>query len=401
MTGVNAYDAIQADPRAAGGLNISIDLGSSKSQSTTKRESASVRGSSVAAGGDLTVIAQGGGQASNVTVTGSSLSAGNNAAIKADGDIALRAAQNTFEQHSTNKSTNASIGVGVTVGSQGVGFTLNVAASAAQVAARIELENNSRYMNRDKVGRLKAELTDDLLRTCGTNASCFQEGFDRADRVASAYDVALILSHYPQLTKERADTLAQAVLDLAPGVSNASALYELVTGRTATGEEANRFFSSLGLVPVVGGMLKKGGQALHVFADAGKAVDVGKIGGSIGGKAALGFSEDAARAALSNIGRIDHSARHLIEAGIITANSGSKAARQAFQEIGQVILTNPEKTFDHVMSQGGQAVKGFYRKINGADVIIFVAKENVGKIATGDIVTAIKPSVQQMRNFGL
>ncbi|AHC50284.1 hypothetical protein AX27061_5832 [Achromobacter xylosoxidans NBRC 15126 = ATCC 27061] len=36
-------------------------------------------------------------------------------------------------------------------------------ASAAQVAARIELENNSRYMNRDKVGRLKAELTDDLL----------------------------------------------------------------------------------------------------------------------------------------------------------------------------------------------------------------------------------------------
>ncbi|CUJ39469.1 Filamentous hemagglutinin [Achromobacter xylosoxidans] len=132
LAGVNAYDAIQADPRAAGGLNISIDLGSSKSQSTTKRESASVRGSSVAAGGDLTVIAQGGGQASNVTVTGSSLSAGNNAAIKADGDIALRAAQNTFEQHSTNKSTNASIGVGVTVGSQGVGFTLNVAASAAR-----------------------------------------------------------------------------------------------------------------------------------------------------------------------------------------------------------------------------------------------------------------------------
>ncbi|MFY3707547.1 hypothetical protein ACOTD8_28620, partial [Achromobacter dolens] len=97
------------------------------------------------------------------------------------------------------------------------------AASAAQVAARIELENNSRYMNRDKVGRLKAELTDELLREC-TEARCFQEGFDRADRMASAYDVALILSHYPHLTKEKADTLAQAVLDLAPGVSNASAL---------------------------------------------------------------------------------------------------------------------------------------------------------------------------------
>ncbi|CUR66652.1 hemagglutinin repeat-containing protein [Achromobacter xylosoxidans] len=756
LAGVNAYDAIQADPRAAGGLNISIDLGSSKSQSTTKRESASVRGSTVAAGRDLTVIAQGGGQASNVTVTGSSLSAGNNAAIKADGDIALRAAQNTFEQHSTNKSTNASIGVGVTVGSQGVGFTLNVAASAArgkadgkdtswtsstvtagkvlglqsggdtsligaigqadrivasvgnnlrietlqdistyaskqqsagiagslcygyctssisgnvsqgqmksnfksaseqaglkagdggfivdvknnttliggliassdkavaeglntlatgtlvtenlknsasykasqvgisggygwggsggkdggkdaglgtdakgnvaggskaqpgtsvpqtsgglgmgtpvvaaasgrdssttysaisggtvvirdevaqqnltgmtaaetiaslnrdtssdtlnalkpifdkekieagfeivaesqrqvgqfltnrakeidsakrraedpslpyaervqaakeyadleskwgaqgrysqwgtiilgaasgnvmggtgqfvqaatvnylqtlgaaqikelsrelggegsvghaalhavlgcagavaqgascgaggvgalsgvvlskllesvesdearglsteemqarvnlissivagvagaidpsaataaQVAARIELENNSFYTNRKQVAQMKAELIDDLLKRCGSDPQCLQAGFEKADRMASAYDVTLTLRHYPQLTKEKADALAQAALDLAPGVSNASALYELMAGKTATGEEANRFFSAIGLVPVVGGMLKKGGQALHVFADAGKAIDIGKVGGA-------------------------------------------------------------------------------------------------------------------------
>jgi len=130
--GVNAHDAIQADPRAAGGLNISIDLGSSKSQSTTKRESSSVRGSTVAAEGDLTVLAQGGGQASNVTVTGSSLSAGNDVAIKADGDIVLRAARNTSVQHSTNKRTNASIGVGVTAGSRGLGFTLNVAAGGAR-----------------------------------------------------------------------------------------------------------------------------------------------------------------------------------------------------------------------------------------------------------------------------
>ncbi|MFY3864052.1 hemagglutinin repeat-containing protein [Achromobacter xylosoxidans] len=756
LAGVNAYDAIQADPRAAGGLNISIDLGSSKSQSTTKRESASVRGSNVGAGRDLTVIAQGGGQASNVTVTGSSLSAGNNAAIKADGDIALRAAQNTFEQHSTNKSTNASIGVGVTVGSNGAGFTLNVAASAArgkadgkdtswtsstvtagkvlglqsggdtsligaigqadrivasvgnnlrietlqdistyaskqqsagiagslcygyctstisgnvsqgqmksnfksaseqaglkagdggfivdvknnttliggliassdkavaeglntlatgtlvtenlknsasykasqvgisggygwggsggkdggkdaglgtdakgnvaggskaqpgtsvpqtsgglgmgapalaaasgrdssttysaisggtvvirdevaqqnltgmtaaetiaslnrdtssdtlnalkpifdkekieagfeivaesqrqvgqfltnrakeidsakrrsedpslpyaervqaakeyadleskwgaqgrysqwgtiilgaasgnvmggtgqfvqaatvnylqtlgaaqikelsrdlggegsvghaalhavlgcagavaqgascgaggvgalsgvvlskllesvesdearglsteemqarvnlissivagvagaidpsaataaQVAARIELENNSFYTNRKQVAQMKAELIDDLLKRCGSDTQCLQAGFEKADRMASAYDVTLTLRHYPQLTKEKADALAQAALDLAPGVSNASALYELMTGKTATGEEANRFFSAIGLVPVVGGMLKKGGQALHVFADAGKAIDIGKVGGA-------------------------------------------------------------------------------------------------------------------------
>ncbi|MCO6059746.1 hemagglutinin repeat-containing protein [Pseudomonas sp. MOB-449] len=123
--------------------------------------------------------------------------------------------------------------------------------------------------------------------------------------------------------------------------------------------------------------------------------------GAGGAKGVVGFADDAARAALSNIGRVDHSARHLIDAGIIIANSGSKAARQAFQEIGRAILTNPTKTFDHVMTQGGQAVKGFYGKIDGNDVVIFVAKEARGKIAVGDIVTAIKPSAQQMKNFGL
>lgn len=154
------------------------------------------------------------------------------------------------------------------------------AATAAQVAARIELENNSFYTNRKQVAQMKAELIDDLLKRCGSDTQCLQAGFEKADRMASAYDVTLTLRHYPQLTKEKADALAQAALDLAPGVSNASALYELMTGKTATGEEANRFFSAIGLVPVVGGMLKKGGQALHVFADAGKAIDIGKVGGA-------------------------------------------------------------------------------------------------------------------------
>lgn len=106
--------------------------------------------------------------------------------------------------------------------------------------------------------------------------------------MATAYDVAQTLSRYPHLSKEKADSLAQAVLDLAPGVSNASALYELVTGKTATGDDADRFFSAIGLVPVVGGVLKKGGQTLHAFADAGKAIDVGKIAETAGSAAAKG-----------------------------------------------------------------------------------------------------------------
>nr|WP_256576455.1 hemagglutinin repeat-containing protein [Pseudomonas sp. B11(2017)] len=118
-------------------------------------------------------------------------------------------------------------------------------------------------------------------------------------------------------------------------------------------------------------------------------------------KQAGGLSPETTALVLSNLSRVDHSARHLIDAGIITANAGSKAARESFREIAENVLTNPTKTFDHVMSQGGQAVKGYYGKIDGKDVVIYVAKEPKGKIKVGDLVTAIQPTPQQMVNFGL
>ncbi|MNL20178.1 hypothetical protein D3C87_1414130 [compost metagenome] len=135
--------------------------------------------------------------------------------------------------------------------------------------------------------RMKAELVGRLEAECGNDTSCLRAGWAEADRMAASYDEVLTLIHYPEMTKEKADALAQAVLDLAPGVSNASALYELVTGKTATGDEANRFFAGIGLVPVFGGILKKGGQAIHVFAEADKALAVAKVGGK-GGVAAKG-----------------------------------------------------------------------------------------------------------------
>ncbi|WP_445656604.1 hemagglutinin repeat-containing protein [Achromobacter sp. NCFB-sbj8-Ac1-l] len=173
------------------------------------------------------------------------------------------------------------------------GIDPSVAAPAVN-AAVIESENNTSYRYRGKVARFKAELYDKLEAKCGNDGPCYQAEFDRADRMAAAYDVSLILGQYPSLTKEKADTLAQAVLDLAPGVSNASALYELVTGKTATGEDANRFFAAIGVVPVLGGIVKKGGQALHTFADAEKALDVGKVRGTpkpTGGKGIPGFNQ--------------------------------------------------------------------------------------------------------------
>jgi len=133
LAAMNAADAVAADPKSAGGVSVNINFGVSKSQSTTDRFSSSVAGSTVAAGNDLTIVARGAGADSDVTVTGSRLSAGSNAVIKADGDILLQAAQNTFEQHTKNKSTSASIGIGVAASSEnGVGVMLNIGAGGAR-----------------------------------------------------------------------------------------------------------------------------------------------------------------------------------------------------------------------------------------------------------------------------
>lgn len=120
-----------------------------------------------------------------------------------------------------------------------------------------------------------------------------------------------------------------------------------------------------------------------------------------GVKGAIGLTDNAANLALSNIGRVDHAGHNLIKAGVIPGNPGSNTARQAFRDLGQNILTNPTRTFDHVMRRGGQSVTGFLGQTNGQNVIIFVAKEVRGKIGVGDIVTAIKPSAQQLLNFGI
>lgn len=113
------------------------------------------------------------------------------------------------------------------------------------------------------------------------------------------------------------------------------------------------------------------------------------------------IAKGTASDAITNVGRVDHAGRHLSDFGVIAGKQGSPAFRDAVRSVVIDILENPIKKFDHVMAQGGQAVKGYYGKINGKDVVIFVAKEARGKINAGDLVTAITPTPQQMINWGL
>ena len=111
-------DATNADK--VGGINIAISLGASSSESHVEQNVTHAKDSTVAAGGNVNISAQGGGAASNLVVQGSDLKAGNNLALKADNEVKLLAAQNTSEQHSNNKNISGS--VGVSFGTDGLMF---------------------------------------------------------------------------------------------------------------------------------------------------------------------------------------------------------------------------------------------------------------------------------------
>jgi filamentous hemagglutinin len=106
----NAASALaNGDPQKAG--SISISLGSSKSQSTTTQTSDSARASSVKAGGNVSIVARGGGADSNLLVRGSDIQAGRDATLAAEGDIRLQAAQNTASLGGNSSSSSGSIGI--------------------------------------------------------------------------------------------------------------------------------------------------------------------------------------------------------------------------------------------------------------------------------------------------
>lgn len=128
----NAADAVKADPKAMGGLNISVSLGGSKSDSQQTQSSTTAAGSTVRAGGDVRIRAEGGGTDSNINVVGSNIQAGNNALLKADNQVNLQAAASTAEQHGSNSSGSGGIGIGLNLGAQGASIGLTASASAAR-----------------------------------------------------------------------------------------------------------------------------------------------------------------------------------------------------------------------------------------------------------------------------
>lgn len=134
--GRDAYDAAMgagdamkslADGKGPAGTALTLSFGTSKSKSTFEQDSTTHTGSNLQAGGTATFIAtgvdaDGNKTAGNLDIIGSDISAAK-VGLGAKGDVNIVSATDTYENHSTNKSSSGSIGV--SYGAQGFGVSVS------------------------------------------------------------------------------------------------------------------------------------------------------------------------------------------------------------------------------------------------------------------------------------
>ncbi|TFY97334.1 hemagglutinin repeat-containing protein [Ramlibacter rhizophilus] len=128
MTARQAAGAVQKNPAEAGGVNIGITFGSSRSESQSSQSEERAAGTELRAGGDVRISATGGGGESDLTLRGSIVRAGRDVTLEADDQITLEAEHNRAEQRSRHTSRSNSIGVMVDPRSGG-GVGLGASAS--------------------------------------------------------------------------------------------------------------------------------------------------------------------------------------------------------------------------------------------------------------------------------
>ncbi|MDH1179669.1 hemagglutinin repeat-containing protein [Achromobacter mucicolens] len=143
--GQAAYQAVQADrmmdaadaPNAkaaqkeAASAQIQISVGSSKSVSETKRSQETAFGSSIMAGGNVSIVAlgeKGVAGSGNLSIIGSDVT-GKNVLLAATNDLHLLSQAQTSTEASTNKNSGWKVGIGIGVSDSGSGGGINIFAS--------------------------------------------------------------------------------------------------------------------------------------------------------------------------------------------------------------------------------------------------------------------------------
>jgi Hemagglutinin repeat len=138
VIGNHAATTSSASAAPLSAISISGSIGQSKSQSSSTSGQTTAVGSTVAAGKNLTITANGDpsqGQSKgdgNLTTVGATLSAGKEATLDASGDLNLLASQNTSATNSTNSSSNASMGATLALGGSQNGLSFQAGAQGSK-----------------------------------------------------------------------------------------------------------------------------------------------------------------------------------------------------------------------------------------------------------------------------
>ncbi|MGF6572677.1 filamentous hemagglutinin [Paraburkholderia sp. GAS333] len=143
QAGLAAYNAYQV-ATATGAtsqplIKATVSIGGGTSHSQSQSDTVANNGSTLTAGGDVTVVATGSGAKDangqaldgDITASGTQIS-GQNVTLNAARDITLQSTKDTSEQSGSSSSTSGSIGIGAGIGGQQNGFTLELAASGSK-----------------------------------------------------------------------------------------------------------------------------------------------------------------------------------------------------------------------------------------------------------------------------
>ena len=142
LSGIQAGQASRLADAVSGGdmtkngaFGVMASIGGQSSKSTSHSEQETNTGSTLNAGNDLSITASGKGQAANsgdIAIAGSQLKAGKDLTLDAARDITLTGAADTQKTTGSNSSKGGSLGVGITAGKDGAGFTVSASGNAAK-----------------------------------------------------------------------------------------------------------------------------------------------------------------------------------------------------------------------------------------------------------------------------
>ncbi|WP_353193401.1 hemagglutinin repeat-containing protein [Pandoraea pnomenusa] len=139
----NAADTVK-NLKDAASVSVSVTVGGSKQVSRETNDSTTSDGSSVRAGGNVTIAATGDGDQSSLLIRGSEIAAGKDVKLTSDGTLDILAAKDTSEHHRTSSSVSGGVGVAFTLGNgPPVGVTANAAMSRGKADGKDVTQRNS------------------------------------------------------------------------------------------------------------------------------------------------------------------------------------------------------------------------------------------------------------------